>query len=141
MTAKRRGLAVLGGNRLFAPAPTASKRRSDARYHTAPWRRTSKAVLLRDRYVFQIVAGCLTAARVVDHIDPTFPAMSDAAFFDRGNLRAGCSPHNVARGIELAEARRRGRSKPAASSRWATALPPRITGDYSRKRAGQGAAE
>lgn len=75
-------MTAYGGGRgrtLFdrdAPAP--SRPRSDRRYHTSKWRRTSKAVLVRDGYRCMIDERCPHIARVVDHIRPVYPGMPDA---------------------------------------------------------------
>jgi hypothetical protein len=47
--------------------------------------------------------------------------MPDSLFFGEGNLRAGCRPHNIARGHA---ARLEGSDRPPSSAV--------VTGDYSR---------
>jgi hypothetical protein len=71
----------------------------DRRYGSRRWRITAKAVLDRDLHVCRIVKGCPRRAAVADHIIPVYDGMPDALFFDPRNLRAGCRPHNTARGV------------------------------------------
>ena len=85
-------------------------RRTDARYHSWRWRKLSARVLKRDGYRCRIVPGCEVRATVADHVDPVYPGMPDAEFFDASRLRAACGPHNLWRGLAArAEAREGGR--------------------------------
>lgn len=97
---------VAVGRRATPPTrPTASRPTSahgDARYGTSRWRRVRLRVLQRDEYRCRIVEGCPTPATVADHVIPVHPGMSDELFFGHRNLRAGCRPHNLARGFTAA---------------------------------------
>jgi len=79
-------------------------------------------VLRRDGYVCRIVPDCPEPATVADHVIPVFRDMPDSLFFGEGNLRAGCRPHNIARGHA---ARLEGSDRPPSSAV--------VTGDYSRE--------
>jgi 5-methylcytosine-specific restriction endonuclease McrA len=105
-------------------APVPARARSDRRYHTSKWRRTPKAVLARDGFVCQLDERCPHVVRVVDHINPVHPAMSDAEFYDRANLRAACVTHNVARGFERLERQHTG--NPPAVALGAKPARPRV---------------
>jgi 5-methylcytosine-specific restriction endonuclease McrA len=78
--------------------PARPLRTTDRRYGSNRWRKTAKAVLVRDLYVCRIVPGCPVRATVADHIIPAAPEMSDSLFFGMDNLRAGCKDHNILRG-------------------------------------------
>ena len=70
----------------------------DKRYNSRRWReRTRPRVLRRDMWRCQVVEGCTELGNHVDHINPVYPGMSDAEFFDVNNLRAACRLHNLAR--------------------------------------------
>lgn len=84
-----------------APAPARPKP-TDRRYHGSRWRKLREQILRRDGYRCRIVAGCDIRANTCDHVNPVYPGMSDAEFFDPHNLRAGCWPHNRARAFEAA---------------------------------------
>ena len=75
---------------------------TDKRYRTARWKKVRLAVLRRDGEACRIVDGCQRRATVADHIVPGHEDMADHEFFAMSNLRAGCQPHNMARGIMLA---------------------------------------
>lgn len=96
-----------------------SPARDDRRYNTRRWQRVRRLVLQRDLHTCRIVAGCTTRATVADHIRPARLDMTDAEFFDPRNLRAGCRPHNIARGLV-------GDAPPEASGPTAV-----VTGDYT----------
>ena len=70
----------------------------DKRYNSRRWReRTRPRVLRRDLWRCQIVEGCRELGDHVDHINPVYPGMTDAEFYDINNLRAACRLHNLAR--------------------------------------------
>jgi len=71
---------------------------TDKRYQTHRWRRLALAVRQRDG-LCRIVAGCPRKAQVADHVNPVYPGMSDAEFFDIRYIRGGCQYHNKMRGI------------------------------------------
>lgn len=72
--------------------------RTDPRYGTYRWRRLARAVLVRDRHVCRVVAGCAVRASAADHVIPVASDTPDSLFFDARNLRAACRDHNLARG-------------------------------------------
>ena len=66
----------------------------DKRYGTRRWKATRLRVLHRDLWEC-FVPGCGVSASVADHIDPVYPGMPSAWFFDEANLRAICRHHNL----------------------------------------------
>jgi 5-methylcytosine-specific restriction endonuclease McrA len=70
----------------------------DRRYGTRRWKATRLRVLHRDLWAC-FVPGCGVSASVADHIEPVYPGMPTAWFFDEANLRASCRRHNTARGV------------------------------------------
>lgn len=125
------------GSRTTAPA---KPKRTDRRYHTARWRRVREQVLRRDGHRCRIVPGCDLPGNVADHINPVYPGMPDAEFYDPRNLQAACWPHNRGKAFEAAARRRAGQpraSRPQPGSRTVTADFTRrpsgvITADYTR---------
>jgi len=93
--------------------------RDDPRYRTRRWKRVRLRVLNRDGWACRIVTGCPSRATVADHIIPAFLGMADDLFFGVANLRAGCRPHNLARGFAASA-----EATPGADSTL-------VTGDYS----------
>lgn len=91
-----------------------------APYNTKRWQTLRLAVLRRDLYRCW-VAGCQVMANVADHINPVYPGMPDAEFYDPANLRASCKRHNTARGVAARlERETAGQSETMASPRFAT---------------------
>jgi 5-methylcytosine-specific restriction endonuclease McrA len=70
----------------------------DKRYGTRRWKKVRLRVLHRDLWEC-FVPGCGVSASVADHIEPVYPGMPNAWFFNEANLRASCRRHNTARGV------------------------------------------
>lgn len=97
---------------------------------TRAWRRRRLAVLDRDGWRCRVLVDvdgrivelggteCLRPADTVDHVVPRVLGGTD----DPGNLRAACSPHNLAKGGRLdGEVGARGRPaapRPASGRAW-----------------------
>jgi 5-methylcytosine-specific restriction endonuclease McrA len=100
----------------------------DKRYGTRRWKATRLRVLHRDLWAC-FVPGCGVSASVADHIDPVYPGMPSAWFFDEANLRAACRHHNLRRG-HVAQFERELAGEPYRSSvtQWSCHSGPALRG-------------
>lgn len=101
--------------------------RSDRRYRSARWLRVRDRVLNRPYgptpYCVLDPDGPPHLATLADHINPVYPGMPDAEFYDEANLQPACNAHNIAKGM-LDKQRARGSEIP----------PPRGTPNVFRRR-------
>jgi 5-methylcytosine-specific restriction endonuclease McrA len=96
----------------------------DKRYGTRRWKATRLRVLHRDRWAC-FVPGCGVSASVADHIEPVYPGMPNASFFNEANLRASCRHHNLRRG-QVAQFERELAGEPVPERRNPLVTPLRL---------------